>query len=140
MTKKIRSKSASPRPAAGAPRKQRLADPVVDETAPTRVDNAPVATATMAKPAHLCVVGIGASAGGFEATSTVLARLPPDCNFCVVVIQHLDPKQPSRAAELLARAGVARLRAGGRVRACERIRLRGRKLCERAHACLHGLL
>jgi len=50
-----------------------------------------------------CVVGIGASAGGFEVTATLLAGLPADCGLAVVVVQHLDPTHPSQATELLAR-------------------------------------
>ena len=53
-----------------------------------------------AKP---CVVGIGASAGGFEATATLLAGLPANCGLAIVVVQHLDPTRHSQATELLAR-------------------------------------
>jgi len=48
-------------------------------------------------------VGIGASAGGLEATVTLLAGLPVDCGLAIVIVQHLDPTHPSQAAELLAR-------------------------------------
>ncbi|MFI4889434.1 MAG: chemotaxis protein CheB [Steroidobacterales bacterium] len=53
--------------------------------------------------ARPCVVGVGASAGGFEATTTLLAGLPADCGLAVVIVQHLDPTHPSQATELLAR-------------------------------------
>ncbi len=63
------------------------------------------AAAVLALPpvARSCVVGIGASAGGFEATADLLAGLPADCGLAVVVMQHLDPTHPSQATELLAR-------------------------------------
>ncbi|MDE2349007.1 MAG: PAS domain-containing protein [Gammaproteobacteria bacterium] len=56
-----------------------------------------------APAAPFCVVGIGASAGGFEATATLLAALPADCGLAIVVVQHLDPTHHSQATELLAR-------------------------------------
>jgi two-component system CheB/CheR fusion protein len=49
------------------------------------------------------VVGLGASAGGLEAVSKLLAFLPPDTGFAFVLIQHLDPTHESMIAELLAR-------------------------------------
>ncbi|MCX7058890.1 MAG: PAS domain-containing protein [Proteobacteria bacterium] len=49
------------------------------------------------------MVGIGASAGGLEATATLLAGLPADCGLAIVIVQHLDPTFPSQAAELLGR-------------------------------------
>jgi two-component system CheB/CheR fusion protein len=48
-------------------------------------------------------VGIGASAGGFEATCVLLQAIPRGANLALVVIQHLDPHHKSLAAELLAR-------------------------------------
>jgi len=52
---------------------------------------------------RLCIVGIGASAGGLEAIREMLAGAPPDANLAYVVIQHLDPNHESLLAELLAR-------------------------------------
>ena len=37
------------------------------------------------------VVGIGASAGGLEALSELLANLPEKTGMAFVVVQHLDP-------------------------------------------------
>src|SRR5262249_57973721 len=48
------------------------------------------------------LVVIGASAGGIEALSTVLGTLPADCTVPSGVAQHLDPRQPSHLAEILA--------------------------------------
>ncbi|GEM_PF-1063613 len=72
------------------------------------------------------VVALGASAGGFTSLETILKALPKDFPWPVLVAQHLDPKQPSHAAEVLARASalpVVEAAAGmrlepGRVYAC----------------------
>src|SRR4029077_10249038 len=50
------------------------------------------------------VVGLGASAGGLEAFSSLLAHLPANTGLAFVFLQHLDPKHPSNLAEILARA------------------------------------
>src|SRR4051812_4513388 len=50
------------------------------------------------------VVGIGGSAGGYEAFVPLLARLPRDSGMAFVVVQHLDPKHESKLSELLARS------------------------------------
>ncbi len=52
---------------------------------------------------NLTVVGVGASAGGLEALTELLQRLPPDLNMAFVVIQHLDPHHESILPELLSR-------------------------------------
>jgi len=49
------------------------------------------------------VVGIGASAGGFEAIRQLIGVFPPDTGMALVIIQHLDPTHESLADELLAR-------------------------------------
>ena len=41
------------------------------------------------------LVAIGASAGGLEAVSELLAALPPKSDAAYVVIQHLDPDHKS---------------------------------------------
>ena len=46
---------------------------------------------------RLCIVGIGASAGGLEAIREMLANAPTDANLAYVVIQHLDPGRCVRA-------------------------------------------
>jgi two-component system CheB/CheR fusion protein len=48
------------------------------------------------------VVGIGASAGGLEACTKLLACLPPGSGLAFIVVQHLDPKHESMMVELLA--------------------------------------
>ncbi|WP_129675313.1 chemotaxis protein CheB [Candidatus Chloroploca sp. Khr17] len=47
------------------------------------------------------VVGIGASAGGLQAFTEFLQHMPPDSGLAFVLIQHLDPQQPSYLPELL---------------------------------------
>src|SRR5262245_17588936 len=49
------------------------------------------------------VVGIGASAGGLEAFSQVLATVPADTGMAFVLVQHLDPRHESRLSDLLAK-------------------------------------
>jgi two-component system CheB/CheR fusion protein len=47
------------------------------------------------------IVGIGASAGGFEAFTEFLAHLPKSTGMAMVLVQHLDPKHKSKLTELL---------------------------------------
>ena len=47
------------------------------------------------------MVGIGASAGGFEALRDFFKAMPTDSGLIFVVIQHLDPTHESMAAEVL---------------------------------------
>ena len=49
------------------------------------------------------MVGIGASAGGFESISNLLKNLRPDTGLAFVVIQHLGPDSRSTLANLLAK-------------------------------------
>lgn len=48
------------------------------------------------------VVAIGASVGGLAAFTTFLRHMPPDSGLAFVLVQHLDPQQPSLLPELLA--------------------------------------
>ncbi|MEA2610316.1 MAG: two-component system, chemotaxis family, CheB/CheR fusion protein [Chloroflexota bacterium] len=49
------------------------------------------------------LVVIGASAGGIEALSRVVAGLPAGIAAPIVIAQHLDPRRPSHLAEILGR-------------------------------------
>ena len=60
--------------------------------------------ATPAPVARFPVVGIGASAGGLEAFTRLLAYLPADTGMAFVLIQHLDPRQKSFLGQALAKA------------------------------------
>jgi len=49
------------------------------------------------------VVGIGASAGGLEAFTQLLSHVPTDTGMAFILLQHLDPSQPSLLSEIIAR-------------------------------------
>ena len=51
------------------------------------------------------LIAIGASAGGVEALTRLVAELPADLPAAVVVVLHLPPNLPSLLAHILARAG-----------------------------------
>lgn len=53
--------------------------------------------------APCCAVGIGASAGGFDAIGELLGAMPADSGLAIVVVQHLSPNQRSLSAELFGR-------------------------------------
>ena len=49
------------------------------------------------------VVGIGASAGGLEAVSELLAELPATTGMAFLLVQHLDPRHQSFLTDILAK-------------------------------------
>jgi two-component system CheB/CheR fusion protein len=49
------------------------------------------------------IVGVGASAGGFEAFRELLQALPSDSGLALVLVQHLDPGHESLLARLLSK-------------------------------------
>ena len=49
------------------------------------------------------IVGVGASAGGFDALRRMLEAMPDQPNLAIVVVHHLAPDKPSLAPELLAK-------------------------------------
>jgi two-component system CheB/CheR fusion protein len=52
------------------------------------------------------IVGIGASAGGLEAFSELIARIPVGTGMAYVFVQHLNPRHGSLLVEILSkRAG-----------------------------------
>jgi two-component system CheB/CheR fusion protein len=54
------------------------------------------------KPSIGCpIVGIGGSAGGFEAAMEFLRHLPPRTGMAFVIVKHLDPHHASRLSNLL---------------------------------------
>ncbi len=57
----------------------------------------------MPKPSGLAVVGIGASAGGLEATTQLIEAWPLDSGTAFILVQHSDPSGGSMMAALLAR-------------------------------------
>ena len=56
----------------------------------------------MGKHNQIWWLGIGASAGGLAAFTTFFEHMPPDSGMAFVLVQHLDPQQPSLLPELLA--------------------------------------
>ena len=60
--------------------------------------------ATVRKSVVCPIVGIGSSAGGFEATMDLLRDLPAKSGMTFVVVQHLDPHHASKLASLLGKA------------------------------------
>ncbi|MDQ3003669.1 MAG: PAS domain-containing protein, partial [Fibrobacterota bacterium] len=52
------------------------------------------------------VVGIGASAGGLEAFTQLLASLPERTGMAYVLVQHLEPTHSSHLTEILSKATV----------------------------------
>src|SRR5499427_7415804 len=47
------------------------------------------------------IVGIGGSAGGYEAASELLSHLAPKSGMAFVIVQHLDPHHASNLPKLL---------------------------------------
>ena len=50
------------------------------------------------------VVGIGASAGGLEAFTSLVSALTDDTGMAFVAVPHLDPTHPSALSDILARS------------------------------------
>jgi two-component system CheB/CheR fusion protein len=69
-----------------------------DSQSPLRIDLEPKG-APRGKP--FPIVGVGASAGGFEAFVDFLRELPKDTGMAYVLVQHLDPKHRSQVSDLL---------------------------------------
>ncbi|MDF1586199.1 chemotaxis protein CheB [Marinimicrococcus flavescens] len=70
-----------------------------------RHDEDPGICGASRETAAICpVVGIGASAGGFEAFREFLSAVPADCGLAFVLVQHLDPNHESMLAQLLTKA------------------------------------
>src|SRR6266576_100643 len=56
---------------------------------------------TQKKSVGCPIVGVGGSAGGFEAAMELLQNLPPRTGMAFVIVQHLDPHHASRLPNLL---------------------------------------
>ena len=65
-------------------------------------DHPPPVESTPEKPHP--IVGVGVSAGGFEAFRELLKALPSDTGLALVLVQHLDPGHESLLAKLLSKA------------------------------------
>jgi two-component system CheB/CheR fusion protein len=64
----------------------------------------PPANEARVEPSSLPIVGVGASAGGLEALTTLLSHLPADTGLAFVLIQHLNPNHESHLTDLLSKA------------------------------------
>ena len=86
------------------PRKIRTGIPVrsAAKLAPTLAQTGAQGVKSTRPP--VAVVGIGASAGGIEAFTALLAALPPDTGLAFVFIQHLAPTRASMLADILGRS------------------------------------
>src|SRR5271157_1270014 len=77
----------------------------VTDTTPTGLKRSDSGAPELVKPdaaRRSCMVaGIGASAGGMEAFSALLEKLPADTGMTFVFLQHLDTHYPSLLAHLL---------------------------------------
>lgn len=58
---------------------------------------------SVSEPERHFLVGIGASAGGLEALSALISRLPNALGASYVVVQHMSPNHRSMLVQLLAR-------------------------------------
>jgi two-component system CheB/CheR fusion protein len=111
MAKNRRSKSRDSPPAKGNPsgkKKITSADPgALSEAKPaarTSQKKIPDTAADHPQALPFPLVGIGASAGGLEAFTKLLAHLPLNTGMGFVFVQHLDPKHESMLTAILSRA------------------------------------
>lgn len=89
-----------------APTKKKKGGPTTTPDKRTRNNEAHKGTKREAKKApqfRPFLIGIGASAGGLEALSNLIAALPADLGVAYVVIQHLSPTHRSMMVQLLSR-------------------------------------
>ncbi|HEV8361852.1 MAG TPA: chemotaxis protein CheB [Candidatus Thermoplasmatota archaeon] len=78
--------------------------PATPQPAPAAAQQATSTNTAGGKAAPPCpIVGIGASAGWFEAFSELLRALPQDTGMAYVFVTHLDPKHESQMAQVLER-------------------------------------
>src|SRR5205814_10409125 len=71
----------------------------------------PDGAADKEKPSAACpIVGIGGSAGGFEAAMEFLRHLPSKTGMAFVVVKQLNPPHASRLSNLLGKVTVMPVR------------------------------
>ena len=80
-----------------------MSTPKTAKRSPKKAAMAPIPPPAPASNGALCIAGIGASAGGFEAIRHFFQAMPTDSGVAFVVVQHLDPTHVSLAAELFAK-------------------------------------
>jgi two-component system CheB/CheR fusion protein len=77
-------------------------DPLAAQQRPR--DQPAFVSVTLPAGLGLCVVGVGASAGGLEACRQFLTALPPAPGMAFILVLHLDPTHDSMMPELLSAA------------------------------------
>jgi two-component system CheB/CheR fusion protein len=71
--------------------------------APRKGDGKPASSSSPRRQPDFLIAAVGASAGGVEAFTELLANLPADTGMAFVLIQHLHPKHESMLSDLLAK-------------------------------------
>src|SRR5438874_6063645 len=71
------------------------------KTSGTKSSKAKSGSEPASKNLNCPIVGIGGSAGGFEAAMELLRHLPSRTGMAFVIVQHLDPHHASRLSNLL---------------------------------------
>jgi two-component system CheB/CheR fusion protein len=79
-------------------------DPAMADTARQQPRASPAPNFAAARPEGVCVVGVGASAGGLDACKRFLKALPDAPGMVFILVQHLDPTHASMLVELLQEA------------------------------------
>src|SRR5689334_6703508 len=69
-------------------------------------ETGPVKSGRTMRGIPYAVVGVGASAGGYDAFRELLTALPSDTGLAFVLVQHLDPAHESLLSKLLSSATV----------------------------------
>jgi two-component system CheB/CheR fusion protein len=105
MAKKTKGKARAKRAATRRTKQVvRMAPRPASARARTHVDLLALAQITRAQSRtsnEATIVGVGASAGGLEAFSSMVRVLPPKPGFAVVLVQHLAPQHESALPTLL---------------------------------------
>ncbi|MGH9733640.1 MAG: chemotaxis protein CheB [Candidatus Acidiferrales bacterium] len=76
---------------------------------PTRQDGGGGDSSAPRSGNEILIAAIGASAGGIESSTDLIAHLPVDTGMAFVLIQHLDPSHESGLASLLAKKSAMRV-------------------------------
>src|ERR1700689_3874594 len=83
--------------------KRRPITPAPKPLPPNAEEAAVDAGAGPARSYRFPIVGIGASAGGLEAATSMFKELSPVLGIAYVLVLHLDPARESAVTEILAR-------------------------------------
>jgi two-component system CheB/CheR fusion protein len=83
-------------------------NPIVQTSAPESQSESPISSVKgdlilKHTPGDLIIVGIGASAGGLEALTSLVQNLPERNNTAYIIAQHLSPTHKTMLVELLTR-------------------------------------